>query len=427
MPDTDTIPRTGGQEEARGTAPPVACAGPVLVEPDLPFIHTLGSRIGESFTRCMQCGTCAATCSLSPENAAFPRKEVIWAAWGWKQRLLCDTDVWLCYQCNDCSTRCPRGAHPGDLLAAIRQESIIHYARPAFLARWVNDIRFIPVLLAIPALLLGLALKLRDPIDAVLGFSARAGDRIVYAYSSPFPHWLLNGVFFLAMLLVLTGVVFSVRRFWGCLKCSLEQDFGLKPVRGVWPSFVTTVKNVFTHHNFSGCTTAHIRYLSHPFTFFGFLALSAVTIWVITAGVNPLIRGEFIYPFAFWSPWKILANLGGLAVVAGCVLTIRERLFGTAYNTAGNYYDWSFLVTLILVAVTGFATEMLHYFRLEPHRHVMYFGHLVFVFALLVYMPYSKFAHIIYRTTALVLAESFGRKKGVPPVAGGAPAGGDGA
>ncbi len=388
-----------------------------LVEPDLPFIHTLSRRIGESYKKCMQCGTCAATCSLSPKTAPFPRKEVIWAAWGWKDRLVRDPDIWLCYQCNDCSTRCPRSAHPGDLLAAVRQESIIHFARPRFLARWVNDIRFIPLLLAIPALLLGLALKLRDPIAAALGISEQADGRIVYAYSSHFPHWLLNGFFLSCAALVLLGAVLSARRFWRSTKAAFERDVGAKPVKGVWPSLGAALKNVITHDNFGVCTTAHIRYLSHPFFFFGFFSLAAVTLWVITSGINPLIRGEFIYPFAFWSPWKILANLGGLAVVAGCILTIRERLFGTAYNTAGNYFDWSLLITLILVALTGFLTEVWHYFRMEPHRHIAYFVHLVFVFALIVYMPYAKFAHVVYRTTALVLAESFGRKRGVPSAA----------
>jgi len=388
---------------------------PLLVNPDLAFIHTLSRRIGENYKKCMQCGTCSATCALSPESAPFPRKEVIWAAWGWKDRLLEDPDVWLCYQCNDCSTRCPRSAHPGDLLAAVRQESIAHYARPRFLARWVNDPRYSALLLAVPAVLLGLAVRLRESIGGALGLVADAGDRIVYSYSSTLPHWLLNGFFFLFAILVLVAVVTGVVGFWRDMKAA-ELARGGVQVRALWPSLRTTLKNVLAHENFGECTTARIRYVSHPFTFFGFLALTVVTVWVITGGINPLVKGDFIYPFSFWSPWKILANLGGLAVVTGCVLTIRERLFGTAYNTAGNYYDWSFLVTLILVALTGFVTELLHYFRLEPHRHVAYFIHLVWVFALIVYMPYSKFAHILYRTCALVLAESFGRKRGVPPV-----------
>jgi nitrate reductase gamma subunit len=63
----------------------------------------------------------------------------------------------------------------------------------------------------------------------------------------------------------------------------------------------------------------------------------------------------------------------------------------------------------------------LHYLRLEPHRHIAYFAHLVFAFTVLVYLPYSKLAHLAYRTAAMVFAEYSGRE--VAAVAPAAPAG----
>ena len=393
-----------------GAASPSGASGdsqPVWVEPDLEFIRSLNRQGGDSLKKCFQCGTCSATCHLSPDTDPFPRKEMAWATWGMKDRLLRDPDVWLCYHCEDCSTICPRGGGPGNVLAAVRQECVLHYAVPRFLGRWVSQPQAIPLLLGIPAALLALALFVVN----ALGISAEIefGRNIIYPYSSLFPHWLLNTFFGFFSLLVLTSIAVGVGRFWRAMKEGTGPQASTTAAKGLLPSILTVLKSVFTHDKFATCEKARSRYWSHTLVFYGFLALCVVTFWVITARINPLIQDDFVYPFSFFSPWKMLANAGGLALLAGCGLMIFDRLKDSEQTSSGSYFDWMLLATLFIVVITGFIAEVLHYIHLEPHRHIAYFVHLIFVFTLLMYLPYSKLAHVVYRTAALVYAEHTGR------------------
>ncbi|MBN2320912.1 MAG: quinone-interacting membrane-bound oxidoreductase complex subunit QmoC [Acidobacteria bacterium] len=382
---------------------------PIRIEPDLAFIRTLMKAGGDSLKQCMQCGTCSATCALSSDHEPFPRKEMAWASWGMKDVLLNDSDVWLCYQCNDCSTRCPRGARPGDVLAAVRQEWIGHHAVPRFLARWAHQPQSAILLLGIMTVLLGAALYLKDPIGRLLGFSEEMSSNIVFSYSSMMPRWLLNLFFLvlgvLAVLTVLRGVV----RLWKSMKKTALQQEPVTPRKNLISSIGSAIKSILLHERFSLCTEARPRYWSHMMVFFGFLALTLVTLWVITAPYNPLIGGPFIYPLNFWNPWKLLANAGGVVLIAGCVLMLKDRMKNSEQTGVNNYSDWSLIGLLLAVVLTGFITEALHFVRLEPHRHLAYFVHLVFAGTLLLYMPYSKFAHIVYRTAAMICAERYNR------------------
>ena len=383
----------------------------VRIEPDLEFVNALRRQGGGAVKKCIQCGTCSGTCTLTPDRKAFPCKEMAWAFWGMKERLLKDPDIWLCYQCNDCSTRCPRGVRPGDVMGALRQMCIQHYASPRFLARWASQPQAAVLLLGIPAALLTAALYVKDPLERFFGISGDIGDKISYAYSAMFPHWLLNSFFGLFTVLMLVSIGVSVRRFWHAL------GHETPPVRGIWSSLFTTLRGIFTHDRFASCDKGRPRFWSHTLVFYGFMALTLVALWVITSGFNPLIGGNFIYPFNFFSPWKILANIGGAAVLGGCILMIRDRLREDEAVDRSSYHDWVLVGTILIVVLTGFITEALHYVRLEPHRHLAYFVHLVFVFALLMYLPFSKFAHIVYRTTMLVHAEYTGRAIDIQPAA----------
>ena len=87
--------------------------------------------------------------------------------------------------------------------------------------------------------------------------------------------------------------------------------------------------------------------------------------------------------------------------IAACVELLVEERAGK-----GTYSDWLFLAILLLTTLTGFLCQALRLADLPRLAYPMYVVHLVLIFFLLVYIPYSKFAHLVYRTAAMLYAAS---------------------
>jgi quinone-modifying oxidoreductase subunit QmoC len=398
-----------------------------VLRPDREFVNRVMNSGGGDLKKCFQCATCSVVCTLSPANRPFPRKEMIWTQWGLKDRLLADPDVWLCHQCHDCSTRCPRGARPADVLAAVRQQCVEHYAAPRVFARWASSFPGLAIMLVAPVILLILALLVRDPLrNGPLGGLLQHLDHEGF-YAQLFPHWLLIGFFSFFWGLAMLGGVVGIVRFWRAMKAADLAAGRYQAVLGIWPSFLRTLKSIFRHDKFAECESHAPRRLAHLGALYGFAALFVVSVWAVIAlyVINPVVPGkahDLAYPFGFFNPWKILANLGAIALIAGAVYAIMNRRRGLQEFGASTPFDWSLVGLLLGVGLTGLLTEMFR-FAAAPAGHeaasslsalaytayVVYFVHLVLVFGLLVYLPYSKFAHVFYRPVALVYAEHTGR------------------
>jgi quinone-modifying oxidoreductase subunit QmoC len=358
------------------------------VQPDISFIEALQNTTGSPLTTCMQCGACTAACSLSEAQNVFPRKQMILAAWGMKDRLMADPNVWTCHQCGDCTVTCPRGVKPGEILAALRQAQISHYARPAWLSRWLQDIRYLPLVILLPVVMITMILILAGTFT-LADFSMPDGP---VNYGEFFPHGWLNGSFtFLFVLSAIAGIN-GISRYWKNMK-SLHEDNSAWQ-RLTFRNFWQVIRKIMVHRDFNSCKEQKGRSLAHLLVFWGFILLLFVTFFAILSTIF------YEYPMTFLNPIKIAGNLGALLLLAGTTLMILLRL--SKKNSLGSrYVDWFFLVSFWLLTFSGMLVEGARFQGWSLAYH-LYFWHLVMVWIIILYFPYTKFAHFLYRITALI-------------------------
>lgn len=357
--------------------------------PSRGFRQALFRRGGESAARCYQCATCSSVCDLAPLDAPFPRRQMLWAQWGLADRIAADPAVWLCHQCNDCTVRCPRDARPGDVLQTVRGLVVESLAYPRALGRLVAGARTSwPVLLLVPLLfwvvLLGGSGLLRVPAD-------------FHAYEQIVPHELLYAVFFPLTGFVLWATWVSGRRFWAAIGASSPRS---RP-------FLTGVSRVLveigTHERFGRCDTASHRRLGHLALFWGF-AGAALTSGLLIVGIY--IQG-YSLPLPLDHPYKILGNLSAVLLVVGAGVLVAARVADRRRAGVSMAFDSFLTAVVVLVIGTGVLVEVARLLvapGLVPAEAAvgLYVLHLGVVTTLFATFPYSKFAHVLYRTLAMV-------------------------
>jgi len=372
-----------------------------FLEPDVGFIKELAGLGGDTLKKCFQCATCSVVCPISPDNKPFPRKEMIAASWGLKDRLVADYDIWLCHNCGDCTTLCPRGAKPGEVLGAVRSYAISDYAVPKGLGKAVNDPKKLPVLLAVPVvifLVLGL-------ITGLLDFSP-GGHEISHGHF--FSTWLVDMIFIPLTIWVVVIFALGLKRFINDIhqNALLTGKTDKKElVAGEFiKALIAVIPTILSHNKFSECGENKDRATAHLLVLYSFIGLFIVTniFFFVLYGLGQ--HG----PYSQLNPVKWLANLSGIALVVGSGLMIKNRLGKT--DQTSSYIDWSLLGLVFGLGATGLLAEITRLAHLAAISYAIYFIHLVLVFMLFAFIPFSKLAHLVYRTVAMAYAEYTNRE-----------------
>jgi len=295
------------------------------------------------------------------------------------------------------------------VLNAIRKQSIKHVAMVPLFAKIATDPKLIWLLFAIPMVLF-------YAILVVLGngnFTAPRAEGNIMAYHKFVPVPVIDTVFILTAIFAAVSAFVGIKRLWSGMKAQAGE---MKSSGSIVGDIISSVTTILAHSKFADCNVNRLRQWGHLLLFYSFAGLAVVTTWAIVylygweffgiQAFGPFHFGESPYPNS--DPVKILALISSAAFALGITIILLNRFAKAGKAGMGSYFDWIFLAIVTGVGATGMLSWALRLADMNV-GYLVYYFHLVFVWSLFAYAPYSKFAHLFYRTTAMVFAKHSGR------------------
>jgi hypothetical protein len=157
----------------------------------------------------------------------------------------------------------------------------------------------------------------------------------------------------------------------------------------------------FTQKRYSECEKKH----EHPFFMPWFihlgLMLGYVTMLVLVmVFIEKLQSGPGIQ----WSV-HVFGYLATIGLLTGTVYFIRNRFKKNYVQYKKSHgTDWVFVILLFIIVLTGITQHVFHRTGLLEWANITYIIHLMSVIPWLLRMPFSKWAHLIYRPLAMYFA-----------------------
>jgi nitrate reductase gamma subunit/ferredoxin len=373
----------------------------VTIQIDPQFSREMEKYGAFDIKACFNCGNCTAICPLSKCDDSFPRKIIRYSQIGAKEKLLQHRELWMCFYCGECSETCPRQAEPGELMAAARRFAISSYdptgiASGLFKSKVFTIALLVFLSIAFTAVLLIDHGPMAVATPQLFTFKATTGF-----LSYDVVHYTGQILMILAAITMLAGIIRMVQKIY-------PENLKNQP-KNWWAAFNSVIKELGKHSSFSECEedkqTSYIlskRFL-HWSIMWGFLGLLLATAinWLLSMLVDK-VPGM---PISFWHPTRLLGTVAGIFMVYGTGATIVMRtLKPDKYFAHSIFSDWVFVWLLFLAGITGFIVEVAVY--LPMGASWMYWAllvHVVISMEVVFLLPFTKFAHAIYRPIALFI------------------------
>ena len=346
---------------------------------------------GEGIAKCYQCGTCTAICPNSEQQTVRVRRMIKRIQLGMKNSILGDPTPWTCYFCGDCNATCPKEANPGFIMDSARKYQIINYSVGKLGKLFYDKVYAALALVMMSAVAI---FGITTWPSNLSGLNFKEVD--IYSFmSSELIHEI--GLWLLAYVVLVTLInVISMYRY-------TKNTIGIGKSTKI-SNWLRELINVIIREGLFQlrlkCQKGNnYRYLAHLSIFWGFVLTFAATgthfMWLI-------LYPEAKEPSYVTNIARILGIIGGVLLIYGSIYYIVHRAKrDEEYAKRSFLPDWWLLSLIIIIGVTGFFTTIGIYANIPLLTYASYGLHLLSVFYLIVSAPFSKLAHLVYRTLAL--------------------------
>lgn len=356
----------------------------------IPVLNLQESEVERQMTICNACRYCEGFCAVFPamtRRLEFNKADIHYLAN-------------LCHNCGACLSACQYAAphefavNVPKAMAKVRLDTYVEYAWPQALGSLYQRNGLTLALASGAGLAFFLCLTLM-----IMGnlFTAMPGGN----FYGIFPHNTLALMFGAVFGFAVLALGIGVRRFWRNVSPA-QSTLPLKASAALEATAnVAQLKYLDGGHG-EGCNNADDKFTLwrrrfHHLTFYGFMLCFAAT---GTATLYHYLL-DWSAPYPIFSLPVMLGVVGGIGLLVGPagLLWMNLRRNPDQGDEKQKPMDRGFIALLLLVSGSGLA---LLAFRESSALGLLLAVHLGLVMAFFLTMPYSKFAHGIFRSAALL-------------------------
>ena len=341
-------------------------------------------------TGCFNCGSCTLSCDLAGDHASFPRRSTRQVLMGLRGALNESLDPWICHDCGDCSTACPRETGPREGMMTLRRYLASVYDWTGIASKInTSKVWYIGSLFAVGVLVLLLTVWYHVSV-VKMPLSDFTSTSMGLEHMFPIMTYFTLVVVLFPFLILLTN---AFRMYW----FTVHQKASIQSPLSQW--FVeakTFMIHFFTYKKMAECPNEKDRWPKHLL-----LGLSCLVTLLLLVFALRWFQTDKLYPIYY--PMRLLGYLITALLIYGTgdVLLGRLKKKKEIYKSS-DFRDWTFPILLFATAVTGIAVNIFRYAGLELATHYVYAIHIIISVPMLVIeMPFGKWTHMIYRPLAL--------------------------